>query len=218
MFLLLINTVDAGLLRNLKPTCANVRCANPCLDNPCGNPDHCIICDTYEAGVCTGGCKAAGEVCPRGSYKCENGSTTTTTTTTTTAPASGTDGETGGGCIEDELPCTGGCGDCCSRTSTNLGRGEKMCGVATETETAASTGCQSDTDCSKDGSMWCMYTNDPCGSGGGTCGEPSTEPCVALYLPVCGCNGQQYSNSCFAGLHGLGPQDYSECGSGGEPI
>ena len=185
MFLLLINvnTVDAGLLRNLaKPTsCGNVRrmlqdgkCGDPCLENNCGQGESCMRCETYKPNQCTATCTAGKDVCA--SYKC----VPLTTTTTTTAPASGTDGETGGGCIEDELPCTGGCGDCCSRTSTNLGGGEKMCGVATETETA-STSCQIDTDCSKDGTMWCY---DPCGSGGGMCGAPSTAPCIAIYLPV----------------------------------
>ena len=179
MFLLLINTsiVDAGLLRKLKPTCDNLRCANPCLDNPCGNPDYCIICDTYEEGVCTGSCKAAGEVCPRGSYKCENGSTTTTTTTT--APSSGIDGD----CTKPGLECmSGNCNDCCSKVGTNE-KGVKTCAeVLVDPIETTSTSCLIDSDCSKDG-LICLYTSDdPCGSG--VCGQPLIDACPSSFDPV----------------------------------
>ena len=52
---------------------------------------------------------------------------------------------------------------------------------------------------------WCDYPeNAACGIGDvqGKC-MPRPEVCVQIYLPVCGCNNESYSNSCVAAAAGV---------------
>lgn len=48
----------------------------------------------------------------------------------------------------------------------------------------------------------------------GTC-EPQPQACPQNYAPVCGCDGQTYSNSCIANSAGVSVQHNGECGSNG---
>lgn len=87
-------------------TCANVRCTDPCLNDPCVSTQKaCNACYDFDVDVgCTGTCGPleGGVFC--GGYKCE-------------------------GCIQDGDACSGNCSGCCSKTSTNLGGGlGKICG------------------------------------------------------------------------------------------
>ncbi len=55
-----------------------------------------------------------------------------------------------------------------------------------------------------DDNMYCHYEAEArCGAGdqSGTCREIPAA-CTEQFAPVCGCNGQTYSNSCFAALSG----------------
>jgi hypothetical protein len=49
--------------------------------------------------------------------------------------------------------------------------------------------------------QYCSKPTADCG-GNGTC-QPRPQVCYELYLPVCGCNGKTYSNSCFAAMAGV---------------
>jgi len=66
-----------------------------------------------------------------------------------------------------------------------------------------------------DDDEFCAYAaEDNCGfaDATGVC-TPRPEACIALYDPVCGCNGQTYSNSCYAASAGVSVKTPGECSS-----
>jgi hypothetical protein len=67
------------------------------------------------------------------------------------------------------------------------------------------TSCQSNRDCRAD--QFCSGAS--CG-GAGTC---ATRPqaCIALYQPVCGCDGRTYGSACNAANHGIRVASSGEC-------
>jgi hypothetical protein len=63
---------------------------------------------------------------------------------------------------------------------------------------------------------YCDWPDDSCGAvdAPGECRE-TPDACIALYLPVCGCDGNTYSNACVASSAGADVQYEGECASAG---
>lgn len=68
--------------------------------------------------------------------------------------------------------------------------------------------CASNLDCAE--TEFCAYSPGTCGEGLGSC-ERRGDTCIDLFDPVCGCDGQTYSNSCYAGLAGVSIEATGAC-------
>lgn len=73
-----------------------------------------------------------------------------------------------------------------------------------------STACESNDDC--DATEFCAYeASDECGvAGSGEC-APRPEACIAIYDPVCGCDGETYGSACSAANQGMSVASDGEC-------
>jgi hypothetical protein len=93
------------------------------------------------------------------------------------------------------------------------------CGCGCERDPAAGVGeaCGGIMGIQCDDGLFCAFPSATrCGSGDqvGTCAE-RPDACITLYKPVCGCDGQTYSNSCAAASAGVSVLHDGECGSSG---
>ncbi len=63
-----------------------------------------------------------------------------------------------------------------------------------------------------DDGFYCLFEVGSCGSGdqSGVCAE-IFEVCIENFQPVCGCDGQTYSNECFAGAAGVSVEREGAC-------
>ncbi len=68
--------------------------------------------------------------------------------------------------------------------------------------------CRSDEFCDYGGDAQCGATDK-----GGSC-KPITKMCTRIYLPVCGCDGNNYGNECEAHSHGVSVQHEGQCSAG----
>ena len=68
-------------------------------------------------------------------------------------------------------------------------------------------GCVDNADCAPD--EFCRTAPGDCG-GIGSC-EPYPFGCAFIYLPVCGCDGIDYSNECIARISGISVDTNGVC-------
>jgi len=95
-------------------------------------------------------------------------------------------------------------GDCCNDV-------EEVCGIEPPEPEGEPCGGFLGNTCDED--EYCAYeAGQYCGAAdaSSTC-EPRPEVCIELYAPVCGCDGNTYSNSCFAAMAGTGVATEGEC-------
>ncbi len=76
-------------------------------------------------------------------------------------------------------------------------------------DSSAQQACGVDTFCSD--SQYCRFRDGSCGSDGVCVTLP--EGCLQVLEEVCGCDGQNYSNSCFAAAEGVSIEFLSSCDS-----
>jgi hypothetical protein len=79
-------------------------------------------------------------------------------------------------------------------------------------ETGGFCGGIGDVQCSS-GADYCRVADGVCMStadADGLC-EPRPEMCAEIYQPVCGCDGETYSNACYAAMNGVSVASEGEC-------
>lgn len=94
-----------------------------------------------------------------------------------------------------------------------------MAGVSVEHTFPCNLECSSDSDCPDRFDVYCEFAVGDCGQNPGTCAESPTLlfDCTLLEeVPVCGCNGQLYTNPCEAAASGasiqnIRPNEQDEC-------
>ncbi len=117
--------------------------------------------------------------------------------------------------VGDDQPCVEGA-TCCAdgQWQCNLGDGASSCDAAGEVCRVcggiAGLPCGESEFCKLDVGECCCDFQGLC--------MPLPDVCIEIFAPVCGCDGQTYSNSCFADVAGVSIDHEGECedvGSGG---
>jgi hypothetical protein len=83
-----------------------------------------------------------------------------------------------------------------------------LCAVPFSAFATEGDSCESNEEC-KDEASYCKKADGDC-DGEGTC-EPRPEMCTAQHDPVCGCDGSDYSNACYAAEAGVNVDYEGEC-------
>jgi hypothetical protein len=68
--------------------------------------------------------------------------------------------------------------------------------------------CTSNDTCAQ--GEFCAFASGTCGADPGVC-QSRGDTCIDLFDPVCGCDGQTYSNACYAGLAGVSVEFAGAC-------
>jgi hypothetical protein len=98
------------------------------------------------------------------------------------------------------------CDDFCVEPDPDCGPATRVCGGFAGFTCAAGEFCHYDADAG------CGFADAL-----GEC-RPTPEACIALYDPVCGCNGETYGNECEANRAGVSARASGVCGSDREPV
>lgn len=120
-----------------------------------------------------------------------------------------------GTCVKAKPNCPPGGQDVCGCngvTYNNRCEAENAGAVIAHTGPCEPSGCTDSRECAPN--EYCNFPDTNCGTTPGVC-EPRPELCPTVFDPVCGCDGQTYSNACFAAMAGVDVDHPGACETSG---